>query len=218
MDGDYDDNDNEYDDEPIVNELRPQEAKSVYFTDDEQLVGFLEDSISRIRQVALKSFLKILIKLIEPHKQKKWPYYLGDLEKKTMYTHRKKCGPDGKTRPPWWPLEADLGRYKEPDHLTKHECQPLAVHLMLWLMNDEHAYTYQKEFNNMPIKWIKEEFQKVKLYSAEEKPSSVEVTQRIKYINQMFNVAQKREYWRLGYDGMSTIVLFNLKKADYLNP
>lgn len=197
-----------------MNEPMPQlAAKSLYFMGDDQLTSFLEDSVSRIRQVALKTFLKMLIKLIEPHKQKKWPYYLGDLEKKTMYTHRKKCGPDGKTRPPWWPPETGFERYKEPDHLTKNECQPLAVHLLLWLLKDPQSYNYQKEFNNMPIKWIREEFQKVKLYGAEEKPNGVEVKQRTMYIHQMFNVAQKYEHCRLGYDGKSILPTSSLLRV-----
>jgi hypothetical protein len=68
----------------------------IRLSDDEAIDKYFEDVFRGIQQLALKLVLKEWIKVIEPKKQKNFPYKSQD------------------KKPTWWP---EACAYKEPDHI-----------------------------------------------------------------------------------------------------
>jgi hypothetical protein len=75
--------------------LEMSQMQLIRLSDAEAVAQYYEDVFKGIQQLALKLILKEWIKVIEPKKQKNFPY------KKEI-------------RPTWWP---DAAAYKEPDHI-----------------------------------------------------------------------------------------------------
>jgi hypothetical protein len=99
--------------------------------DYEALTEQLRNCFETMQQTTCRDVLKTWIKAIEPTKQARCPYKLGDT-----------------LRPDWWP--AGL-RHKEPDHLHKPERLQLLLHILrvpyvdiakLREATDEHASRY----------------------------------------------------------------------------
>lgn len=127
---------------------------AINLQDDAAVLDRLRLMFNNFLQKELKDYLKAMIKLIEPNKQKKWPYYLGESEEKkaaNFSTKRKLVGEDGLMQPPWWPK---LVRYTEPDHLRRNENIDLSVEIMQWLMMDPSARGYSRfivDGSNPPV-------------------------------------------------------------------
>ncbi|KAH3670958.1 hypothetical protein OGAPHI_000669 [Ogataea philodendri] len=80
-------------------EINPRNSREV----DE----YLAQCFDEFQQIPCKLLAKSWIRLIEPKKQSRYPYKLGD-----------------RTKPLWWP---ETCRHKEPDHLRKEERIDLLV-------------------------------------------------------------------------------------------
>lgn len=88
--------DDEEDEEYMNMEISYEQMTHIRLGDSEQILGYYESILRSVQQLALKQILKEWIKVIEPKKQKNFPYKKPEL------------------RPKWWP---DAAQYKEPDHI-----------------------------------------------------------------------------------------------------
>jgi hypothetical protein len=112
--------------------------------DTDDVLHKMELIFNNFLQKELKEFLKAIIKVIEPNKQKRWPYYLGEsAEKKAANPSkkRKECGDLALMQPPWWPESV---AFKEPDHQRRDENIELCVKIMKWLMMEHEARSYPR--------------------------------------------------------------------------
>lgn len=78
----------------------------IRFPTEEAVDAYLTGKFEELQQAGCKRVAKAWIKSLEPKKQTRFPYQLGD-----------------KSKPAWWP--ADI-RHREPDHLLKGGASPLA--------------------------------------------------------------------------------------------
>ncbi|KAI4157743.1 MAG: hypothetical protein LQ342_008042 [Letrouitia transgressa] len=95
----------------VANRIEPDEANKIMIRNGEAVGDRYKKLINRLPQIFLKSFLKNLLKLIEPKKQSNHPYNGREL-----------------TKPGYWP-EEDCP-HKEPDHLMKMERRHLFEQLL----------------------------------------------------------------------------------------
>jgi hypothetical protein len=165
----------------------PQANISLQIQDMNQIDKIFKLTLLELLQVDLKLILKAFIKIIEPHKQKNWPYRSkrkGDTEP-----------------PPWWPEDRkDNGElvipYQEPDHLQKNHCQALAFHLMKWLMVDPRSLDYEGRFKGRPAAFVQKEFKRANLQLPDGDSDDQKGKKRRECLDQLFTIAVNYEQFR----------------------
>ncbi|KAF2418925.1 hypothetical protein EJ08DRAFT_48416 [Tothia fuscella] len=98
--------DDEEEQEIVILEDKPMRTFRLGNVDE--IRRFYRAAFDLVQQTAMKSILKYWIKVIEPDKQKKFPYSHG-------------------AQPPWWPKDA---KYKEPDHIRSDDRLKLGVAIL----------------------------------------------------------------------------------------
>jgi hypothetical protein len=174
-------------DEDLPLSPRPEANVSLQIQDMEQIDKFFKLTLLELLQVDLKLILKTFIKIIEPHKQKNWPY--RSLRKQVIKP------------PPWWlDKRKDNGDlvlpYNEPDHLKREHCQALALHLLKWLMLDPTAFNYDPRFKGRPVAFVQKEFRKANLHLPDIDGGFQKAKKRRECLDQLFTIAVNYEQFR----------------------
>jgi hypothetical protein len=189
-------------DEDLPLSPQPEANVSLQIQDMEQIDKFFKLTLDELLQVDLKLILKTFIKIIEPHKQKNWPY--RSLRKQVI-------------KPPWWPDKrkdnGDLALpYNEPDHLKREHCQALAFHLLKWLMSDPAAFDYDGRFKDRPVAFVQEQFRKANLQQPDVDGDCQKAKKRREYLDRLFTIAVTYEQFRRDEIGKPIIQRDSLHK------
>jgi hypothetical protein len=163
-------------------------SRNIQVTDEDEVKQFYEDIMEEILHYPIKAFLKSWIKVIEPNKQRRWPYVNSDPQKRPKSV---KPTPDGNMEPPWWPENV---MHKEPDHLNKLGCRALVVHLITLVQTDTSFHKPGLPNIIQLLRIATLETQNLH----EQKDSHDKRRMRMFHIKQFFDVAERQFMWRQG--------------------
>ncbi|KAK5109511.1 hypothetical protein LTR62_006963 [Meristemomyces frigidus] len=160
-------------------------------SDAEAVKDFLYNRFERLQQLSCKKIAKAWIRGICPRKQAKFPY---------QNKQRLEDSGLGPNIPEWWP-SVDVCAWREPDHVRKEERNELLIHLLRLRPRPDrlHAMNMERDGSKVPIMdtWTGFLRQLADVGSCDDlKPYDEKIlTKRNAIIDQVYDIAQKEEYW-----------------------